>query len=103
MITVSVSLPTLCGAVLIAPVGLAIPHVAPVAVTVDGADHLKLGLDPIRPALNPKPGMGLHFATLGLHDITFVGEPVWLWTEGKWDRGVICQSARRVMIVLIRL
>jgi hypothetical protein len=57
----------------------------------DIAHHIKAGLDPVRPALNPKPGrcvavshsMG-HRYRLGDRAITLklLGEPVWLLPDG---------------------
>ncbi|MGF1659439.1 MAG: transglutaminase domain-containing protein [Rubrimonas sp.] len=57
----------------------------------DIAHHIKAGLDPVRPALNPRPGrralishsMGHRFATAdGEFVLKLLGEPVWLLPGG---------------------
>jgi hypothetical protein len=52
----------------------------------DIAHHLKLGEAEIKPALDPKPGfrlplahsMGHDIASLGLHDVKLLSEPMWV-------------------------
>lgn len=57
----------------------------------DIAHHIKAGLDPVRPALNPKPGrralishsMGHRFMTEhGEIALKLLGEPIWLMPDG---------------------
>lgn len=59
----------------------------------DIAHHLKMGTREIEPGLNPKPGvrvpmahsMGWNLSALGVVDLKLIGEPMWLFPDGRWQ------------------
>ncbi len=68
----------------------------------DIAHHLKMGLDHVTPALNPKPGVrvpmshsfGWFLPDVGIEDLKLLAEPMWFRSDGAWK-----ESQKQIRLV----